>query len=375
MNNDVAEINRLTSVCSDCGNCLYYCPVYNIELTEPDSPRGKINIIRSLMDGTLNRIPENMDFVQRCLLCGSCEHNCTKGVEFTELNIKFRNYISGGKKISIKKKIKLSLFYSQFLKKLLKFPWIFPLKAYSGPEVEVISENSAKLKNKKERSSEFNILFFPGCIANVYLPDISTKITGLLEKKGFRVILAEGIKCCGAPYREEGWERKFNRIKKKNIEIFSNYNFKYIVVPCGRGAYLIKKFYGIKNAEVMELSEFLYIHLKDLKVNSSFLEKNKKFTYHDPSYNINMLGIKKEPRYFLSKFGDQFIDDGSWMCCGYNGPGNFKMKDTLQKITNRYIKRLDELDVDVVITSSSECYMHLITHFNGEVRFITDIFE
>ncbi len=375
MNTDAVEINRLTSVCSDCGNCLYYCPVYNIELTEPDSPRGKINIIRSLIDGTLIHTPGNMDFVHRCLLCGSCEHNCSRGVEFTELIIKFRNHLSGGEKISLKKKLKLRLFHSPFLKKLMKIPWIFPIKTYSISPESAISERSSNTKNKKERSAEFDILLFPGCITNAFHPDISDKIIGLFEKKGFRVLLPEGTKCCGIPYREEGWERKFNNIKKKNLEIFSKYNFKYIIAPCGKGTYMIRKFYGIKNAEVMELSEFLYFHLKDLTINYSFLGKNKKFTYHDPSYNINMLGIKKEPRYFLNKFGDQFIDDGTWMCCGYNGLVNINMKDISKKITDNYIKRLDELGVDAVVTSSSECYMHLINHFNGEVRFITDIFE
>ena len=375
MNSDIVEINRLTSVCSDCGNCLYYCPVYNVELTEPDSPRGKINIIRSLMDNTLEKTTENIDFVQRCLLCGSCEHNCTKGVEFTELIIKFRKHISNGGKLSIGKKLKMRLFYSSLLKKILKIPWIFPHKINLSSGAKVISTNSAKSKSIKERSAEFDILLFRGCLTNAFSPDIYNKIIRLLEKKGLRVILPEELKCCGAPYMEEGWGKQFHRIMKKNLKIFSKYNFRYIVVPCGRGTYFIRKFYSNINTEVMELSEFLYNQLKDLKINYSFLGENKKFTYHDPSYNINMLGIKKEPRYFLNKFGDRFIENSSWMCCGYNGFENSSMKKTSKKITDKYIKKLDELNVDAVLTSSPECYMHLNNHFKGEVRFITDIFE
>ncbi|MEN8153030.1 MAG: (Fe-S)-binding protein [Acidobacteriota bacterium] len=373
MTNDVIEINRLTSVCSDCGNCLYYCPIYNAELIEPDSPRGKINIIRSLMDGTLSDSPENMKFTERCLMCGSCEHNCSKGVEFVDLMIKFRNHISGGNKLSLSSKIKLNFVSSQNLKKLAGIFHLNPVKTKKKILLKKRTDNYEK--NKKGKSLNFDILLFPGCYAEESRPEITSGINFFFEKKGFSVVSPEKIKYCGSHFIEQGLGRKFNKIKKKNLKIFSKYKFRYIVVPSGREVHTLKKFYDIKDVEIFELSEFLFLHLRDLKINTSFLEKNKKFTYHDPSYNINMLGIKEEPRYFLKKFGDQFVDERSWICCGYSGITDKGMEDTLKEITKKYKERLNELGVDAVVTSSVECYQHLLTHFKKKIIFFTDIFE
>ena len=104
-NKSLNRIDEISKICSDCGNCLHLCPVYNIELKEPNSARGKVNIIKNIMSGDLLLNSINKTFIYQCVLCGSCQYLCTKGVDFIDLMIEFRNYLSKGNRIPVYKKI------------------------------------------------------------------------------------------------------------------------------------------------------------------------------------------------------------------------------------------------------------------------------
>jgi glycolate oxidase iron-sulfur subunit len=119
MKKETPGINEIAEICSTCGNCLSACPVYNAELTEPNSPRGKVNLIKSLMDGRLESGALNKKFIYQCLVCGSCRHICPNGVEFVDMMVTYRNRISAGRKIPLLKKIILTLYQSILFKKFI----------------------------------------------------------------------------------------------------------------------------------------------------------------------------------------------------------------------------------------------------------------
>ena len=119
MNEKNLDINEIARICSTCGNCLFACPVYNAELVEPNSPRGKINLVKSLMDGRLSSGSLNKKFIYQCLVCGSCSHICPRGVEFVDMMVKYRNLVSGGTKIPLLKKIILFFYQSILFKKFI----------------------------------------------------------------------------------------------------------------------------------------------------------------------------------------------------------------------------------------------------------------
>ena len=86
------NISDIAKVCSDCGNCLFSCPVYNAELIEPNSPRGKVNLLKGIIDGNLSDTSLSKKYIYQCLLCGACEDTCTKGVEY--LKSSMSNFLS-----------------------------------------------------------------------------------------------------------------------------------------------------------------------------------------------------------------------------------------------------------------------------------------
>lgn len=368
------DISDIARVCADCGNCLYACPVYNAELIEPNSPRGKVNLVKGIMDGQLDNSSLSKKFIYQCVLCGSCEDVCTKGVEYVDMMIRYRNLISDNKKIPLFKKIILTLYQSFIYKKFLflvdiikKLP--FKLKL-TVPRRRKASLKTYFSENKKKN---YDVLFFPGCVLTDFYPEIIKKSVDFLKTNGFSVLLIKNTVCCGFPYISQGWKDKFDIFREKNLKLFKDYNFKNIVIPCGTGTMTFKKYYGIKDLPVYELTDFIYKFIKDAKLKEEFL-KDRKITYHDPCHNIKTLKIEKQPRHFLKQASENFVDDNSKLCCGFGGVFSVGFPKTSNKILNRKKEAIKETGADTVITSCPGCYMQLKENLTEEVKFFTDIF-
>ncbi|MGE5340985.1 MAG: (Fe-S)-binding protein [Candidatus Omnitrophota bacterium] len=378
------EIEEIAAVCSDCGNCLFSCPVYNARLMEPDSPRGKVNLIKSLMDGRLKPSPLNKELVYRCMCCGSCEHSCTKGVEFVNMMVQYRNEASKGTRIPWLKKIILYLYQSLIFR---KFIWVADLMAKTPlqKKLGIPRRRKAGIKHllsgkpKKNDRTEYDILFFPGCVMSMFYPEIIVNIVELLKSKGFTVVIPRGLKCCGFPFVSQGWGNKFLRLRKKNQALFSQYQFRYLLAPCGTGAMTFKKYYdwGESLPQIYELTQFFYNHIPDMPVNTApFKDDDRKITWHDPCHQLKSLRVEKQPRYFMTQLGEKFVDDKSALCCGFGGIFSVGFPSTSKKVLTRKQDRLNEIGAEVVFTSCPGCYLQLREHLSPEkdVRFFTDLF-
>ncbi len=392
MKKKTPSINEIAKICSTCGNCLYSCPVYNAELMEPNSPRGKINLIKSLMDGRLKPGGVNRQFMYQCLLCGSCRHICPKGVEFVELMVKYRNLISGGRKIPFFKKIVLFLYQSVLFRRFL---WVVDILAKTGLRKRLsiprrLKSSKKDLYTPAKQGGKYDILLFPGCVLTYFYPALIEKTVAFLEQQGFSVAVPKGLHCCGFPYISQGWSKKFDSLKKKNLEIFSRFDYQYLVVPCSTGVMAFKNYYdfalpatpsavesslGTAPAipAIYELTEFVYQFAREAKVNPGW-KKNNKITYHDPCHDLKMLGIETEPRFFMKLLGENFIDDTSALCCGFGGIFSVGFPATSKKILARKVGKLDEMDVQTVVTSCPGCFFQLREHLSQDVKFFIELF-
>jgi glycolate oxidase iron-sulfur subunit len=370
----ITEIARL---CADCGTCQSACPVYQAELSEPNSPRGKVNLVKALDDGRLGAHPRNRKLLYQCLVCGGCESACPNGVEFNSLMISHRNRISGGSRIPWFKKMVLFFYQGFVLRKLLWLPRLLartPLKK----KLALPSFLPANLKRiaGNDREREYDVLLFPGCVLTYFFPQKIVEIKSLLEKQGLSVLYPSGLQCCGFPYLSQGWRNKFAALRKKNEAVFRNFHFKRIVVPCSTGVLAFKKYYDLPGTEILELSEFLYRHCPGAPVEVSFIESfSGPFTYHDPCHNLKSLKLQKEARHFLGQFGERYRDDDSALCCGFGGIFKVGFPSTAKKILDRKSAKLGELGVAAVVTSCPGCYLQLKESLDLPVYFFSDIFK
>jgi glycolate oxidase iron-sulfur subunit len=413
------NLDEIAAICSDCGSCLFACPVYNAELMEPASPRGKVNLIKWLRDGRLKPDRLNKKFIYQCVLCGSCQHICTKGIKFMDMMIDYRTAAARGKKIPFLKKMILRLYRSFIFKKL---PGVVDILAKTPlrKKLTIPRRRKAKIRalySKKPGQAQYDILFFPGCVLTYFYPGIIEKTVSFFKKKGFSVVMPKKMECCGFPYLSQGWKEKFISFRKRNRAIFSQFRFRYLVVPCGTGVMTFKKYYDFedKAIEVYELTEFFYKYIKDAVVNTAqfnidnhncppqprtiksfyggpgggFFKKSplvaegkaKKVTFHDPCHHLKSLGIAAAPRFFMEQLGESFIDDKSGLCCGFGGIFSVGFPSTSKKILKRKEEMLKELGVDTVVTACPGCYLQLRENFSQnknkeiDVKFFIDLFD
>lgn len=370
-------IREIATLCADCGTCQSACPVYQAELTEPNSPRGKVNLAKALADGRLAANDRNRRLLYQCLVCGGCEHACPQGVEFTAMMIEQRNRAASGRRIPWLKKVILFFYQGFVLRRVLWLPRLLartPLRrrlslpAFQWTDLRKVSGG--------DPGREYDILLFPGCVFTHFYPRKTVEIKELLEGLGFSVLVPRGLRCCGFPYLSQGWGEKFARLKSRNQAVFRRYRFKRIVVPCSTGVLAFRKYYDLPGVEVLELGEFMYSHRRDAVTDPGFAARfSGRFTYHDPCHNLKSLKLKKEARHFLERFGARFVDDDSALCCGFGGIFKVGFPSTSRKILERKEARLDELGAAAVVTSCPGCYLQLRENLDVPVYFFSDLFK
>jgi glycolate oxidase iron-sulfur subunit len=370
----IAEIARL---CADCGTCQSACPVYQAELSEPNSPRGKVNLIKALDDGRLEANPRNRRLLYQCLVCGGCESACPNGVEFSSLMISHRNRVSGGRRIPWLKKMVLFFFQGFVLRRFLWLPRLLartPLKrALSLPSFQ--RANRGRIRGG-DREREYDVLLFPGCVLTYFYPQKVVEIKSLLEGQGFSVLYPPGLQCCGFPYLSQGWERKFASLRKRNEAAFRRFRFRRIVVPCSTGVLAFRKYYDLPGSEIFELGEFLRRFRPEAAIDPGFSGQFPgPFTYHDPCHNLKSLKLQKEARHFLEQFGGRYRDDDSALCCGFGGIFKVGFPSTSRKILDKKKAKLDELGAAAVVTSCPGCYLQLKESLDLPVYFFSDLFK
>jgi glycolate oxidase iron-sulfur subunit len=370
-------IREIAKLCADCGTCQSACPVYQAELSEPNSPRGKVNLVKALDDGRLEANPRSCKLLYQCLVCGGCEHACPQGVEFTAMMIEHRTRVAAGKRIPWLKKMILFFYQGFILRKVLWLPRLlahtplkrtFSLPAFQDADLAKTTGNDAE--------TEYDVLLFPGCVFTYFYPRKTIEIKALLERQRLRVLFPPGLQCCGFPYLSQGWGRKFASLRKKNEAVFRRFRFRRIVVPCSTGVLAFKKYYDLPGIEILELGEFLYKHCPQAPVDMDFAEGFPgPFTYHDPCHNLNSLKLKGEARHFLVQFGERFRDDDSALCCGFGGIFKIGFPSTSKKILDKKSAKLSKLGAAAVVTSCPGCYMQLKENLDLPVYFFSDIFK
>lgn len=369
----IAEIARL---CADCGTCQSACPVYQAELSEPNSPRGKVNLVKAIDDGRLGANPRNRKLLYQCLVCGGCEQACPQGVEFNSMMITYRDRISGGSRIPRLKKMILFFYQGVILRKLLWLPRLLARTPLKAPlSLPTFQPADLKRITGGDREREYDVLLFPGCVLTYFYPRKIVEIKSLLEKQGLSVRYPQGLRCCGFPYLSQGWGKKFDSLKKKNQALFKRFRFKHLIVPCSTGVQAFKKYYDLPGIEIFELGEFLYKKFPGAAVDPDFAAGlARPFTYHDPCHNLKTLKLQKEARHFLEQFGERYRDDDSALCCGFGGVFKVGFPSTSAKILGKKSAKLEELGAAAVVTSCPGCYLQLQTNLDMPVYFFSDIF-
>jgi glycolate oxidase iron-sulfur subunit len=366
-------LDKIAARCADCATCLSACPVYALEKREPDSPRGRINLMKALSDGRLRDTRAVREFLDRCLLCGSCQGACPAQVEYIALMTGARCRRVEHRGLPLLKRLMLEGMRPFPLKSVRNLAGLLtrtPLKRFfpfrrRQPVAPVAAPKT---------TTETDVLLFPGCVADHLAPELKSGVINLLQRLGFSVSVPEGLVCCGFPHLAQGWQRRFDRLRRRNTRVLAGHPFRWLVAPCATCVAALRNHYDFPaGTEIYELGDFLFRFRPDAPVNPEFAS-SLRVTYHDPCHARHELKLGREPRHFLHRLGPRFIDDASNLCCGFAGSFRAAHPGLSKRILERRASRLREIGAEAVVTSCPGCYMQLGAGLDIPVHFITDIF-
>lgn len=412
----MAELAEQLEICTHCGMCQAFCPLFAQTGFESDVARGKL----ALLDGLTHELfksPEGVcERLNKCLLCGSCEFNCPRGTNVLEIFLKARVILTGFIGLSPVKKTVLRRIlarpktFDRLVKLASKFQNIFTRPA---SEPVGISCRKFALPLRQERnfvsiapapfhhmapslrttsgSSGIKVAFFVGCLIDKIFPDVAKAVLKVLDYHGVGVFMPEGQGCCGIPAVSSGDAVAFNRLIRHNLDIFEAADFDYLVTACATCTFTIKKIWPMM-IQMMVRKESANIKSRVRKIAEKTLDINQflvskiglqngvsgrdakavSVTYHDPCHLKKSLGISSEPRALIKanplyRFTEMPEAD---VCCGMGGSFNLQYYNISTKIGRQKYNNIKISGCSTVATGCPACMIQIsdmISRLGGHI--------
>ena len=365
--------------CVHCGFCLPTCPTYVVLQEEMDSPRGRIFLMKEVLEGNL-KLEEALPYLDRCLACQACVTACPSGVPYGELIATFRLWSEEKRhRFPLERVFRLGLlrtlpYPERFrplaklgagLKPLLKpLPLPKPLKAPLALLPDRLPEEAPYgevYPAKGERKARVGILL--GCAQRVLRPSINQATIQVLQENGVEVVAVPEQACCGALNLHAGDKEGAQALARKNLKAFRDVD--YVVTNaagCGSG---MKEYPLLFLGEPEdEEAQALAAKVKDLSVRLDELgftpppppRRPLRVAYHDACHLAHAQGVREAPRRLLQAAGLEVLEPREWeLCCGSAGTYNLFQPEIAEALGKRKAENLKATGADLVATGNIGC--------------------
>ncbi len=395
------ELNR----CNRCGYCMQSCPTYRVERSEIQVARGRNHVLRELVAGRIEFMPQMVQPFFDCLLCGACTVDCFGAVQTNELMVRAREaYHARYGQPAIQRYIFHKLLpYPQRLARLVRLlsfskrsgiagiaRWLRVLRWIStgletadnlAPTVprlflrdrlphmgfRPLRHNDGGVcawQLEPEHATGPKVLYFVGCATNFQVPDPGTAAIALLSKAGCHITVTAN-NCCGLPPWSYGDMEAARLLARQNLDIFSRFDFDVLVTECGSCSAFLKKYPHLlpddKRAADLASRTCDFTELLARLSLPKPISAGTTVTYHDPCHLCRTQGITEQPRQLLVDAGGfqlREMREADW-CCGAAGSYNLTHPEMSFAILDRKLDRIAETGADLVATACPACIMQL----------------
>ena len=376
--------------CVHCGMCNATCPTYNITGDELDGPRGRIYLIKDMLEKNKPANEKIAKHIDNCLSCYACMTTCPSGVNYMHLIDHGRNHVEKTYKRPFLEKLmrnvlsfilpnpgifKIMIFLTRIIKPL---NFIFP--KFIKNSLALIPNNFPKknLKIKKIYSPEnkkvvARVALLTGCVQRVISPEINESTIRLLNRHNVEVVVLPEIKCCGSLNHHLGKKDLAHSSFSKNINLWHEEYLKNgldAIISNTSGCGTTLKDYGFifrnnkdlkkKAKKISELTKDISEYL-DENVKLNFIknkENNKeyKIAYHSACSMQHGQQVHDVPKNLIKKTGNKVFDipDGH-ICCGSAGTYNLLQNEIAKKLLENKILNIEKIKPQFIATGNIGC--------------------
>jgi len=384
----ISDANEILRNCVHCGFCIATCPTYLLLGDELDGPRGRIYLIKEMLEQNRPASVTDVKHIDRCLSCFSCMTTCPSGVNYKNLLDYGRQHIS---------KTFKRTFYNRIFRKTLGvilphksiFAFLIKLFCWLKPVLGIIPIPIKKfvdlVPNKKKYQTKvltpfkdtpdirkkYRIGLLNNCVQQSLVPSIEDATVRILERHGCEVISTGG--CCGALNHQLGQEKETLKSMVENINswyaVDSVKRLDAIIVNVSGCGTMVKDygFFLRNNSEfykkakrisaiTQDITEFLSkIKLKKPVINPGF-----KVAYQAPCSLSHGQKVIKEPVLLLEKCGfEVFQPRDQHQCCGSAGTYNLLQNEIATSLRDKKVSALAALAPETIASGNIGCITQL----------------
>jgi glycolate oxidase iron-sulfur subunit len=356
------EISR----CVKCGSCGAACPPAILERSESLSARGRMALIKAVLDRKLPVSKIFKDRLSTCTGCLACEASCPSNVPVTGIiEVAKREAVRESGLGLINRIVSSSLKSDAAMRSLA---WLAPFVLHypggalkgkslgtSGHRVDAGSVTKKKTPGK--------VALFPGCAINHFQQDIGQAALTVLNAIGHDVIVPKGLHCCGRPHLSLGDRKSAGELALKNSAILAGLQVDAVVTACASCGLTFKREYpkllppGVKMPRVLDIHEFLSRGLSERALRTV----QKTVTFHDPCHLGRGQGLSGTARAVLRSVPGLMLVEmkNADRCCGFGGVMRITHGDLSNAIGGDKAAMIIATGASAVVTGCPSCRMQI----------------
>jgi glycolate oxidase iron-sulfur subunit len=390
-NPDTAESEKILRACVHCGFCTATCPTYVLDGNELDSPRGRIYLIKDMLEHDRPATAEVALHIDRCLSCLACMTTCPSGVHYMHLVDQARAHIEQTYRRPIAERIMRAL-----LANVMPYPRRFALAALAARLAKPFAPLAGALGLKRlsamlrlspwQRPSpprpaqtfaaagpsgrKGRVALLAGCVNDVLAPQINGAAIRLLTRLGIEVVIADGAGCCGSLVHHMGRREQALAQARANIDAWHALGDLDAILITASGCGTTVKDYGFmlrqdpdyaeRAARVASLAKDITEYLATLPLAPDAHGAKLVVAYHSACSMQHGQRVVREPKEILSKVGFvvKDIPEGH-LCCGSAGTYNILQPDIARRLRERKVRTIERLRPDVIAAGNLGCIMQI----------------
>lgn len=380
--------NEVLRTCVHCGFCTATCPTYQVLGDELDSPRGRIYLIKDMLENNRPADEKTVKHVDRCLSCLACMSTCPSGVHYMHLVDHAREYIENTYKRPF-----MDRTIRWMLARILPYPNRFrlalrgaklakPFKGVMPAPVKAmldLAPSDLPPPSLNDKPQVFpatgerirRVALMTGCAQKALNTDINDATIRILQRHGCEVVVAQGAGCCGALTHHMGKSTESHAAAAKNIRAWmreiGNGGLDAIVINTS-GCGTTVKDYGhmFRNDPLAEEAATVSALAKDISEVLSDLDlqvaeaPDLRVAYHAACSLQHGQQIKFAPKTLLKNAGFTVLEPKDpHLCCGSAGTYNIMQPDISGQLKDRKVKTLEAVEPQVIAAGNIGCMMQI----------------
>jgi glycolate oxidase iron-sulfur subunit len=383
---DIAASEKILRACVHCGFCIATCPTYLLDGNELDSPRGRIYLIKDMLENDRAATAEVALHIDRCLSCLACMTTCPSGVHYMHLVDHARVHIEHTYRRPRGERLLRAM-----LAKLMPYPRRFQLAlaaAILGKPFALLAQAvglkrlAAMLRLAPWRGPhrplapqifpaagpriKGRVALLAGCVNDVLAPQINAAAIRVLTRSGVEVVVAEGAGCCGSLVHHMGRKEEALSQARANIDAWAALEGLDAIVITTSGCGTTVKDYGFmlrtdpayaeRAGKVAGLARDISEYLAALPLAADQSAPGLVVAYHAACSLQHGQRVTRQPKELLVKLGFQVKDvpDGH-LCCGSAGTYNILQPDIARRLRERKVGTIEGLRPDVIAAGNIGC--------------------